>query len=125
MWLLIDEAHQFAPAGRNALGKEELVRWVKEGRQPGLSLVIATQQPSAIDSDVLSQCDAIISHALTIKDDKLALNRLTKDYMNNEIKVYINQLSGTGEAVFIDDDSEKLSMITIRPRITLSGGSET
>lgn len=123
-WLLIDEAHQFVPAGKAALGKEELIRWVKEGRQPGLSLVVSSQQPSAIDSEVLSQCDVILSHALTTKDDKSALNRLTKDYMQNEIKVYINRLARVGQAVFVDDDTENIDMIQIRPRFSKPGGSE-
>lgn len=123
-WLLIDEAHQFAPVGKSALGKEDLTRWVKEGRQPGLSLVVASQQPSAIDSEILSQCDAIFSHALTTRDDKAALNRLTKDYMRNEIKAYINQLARTGQAVFIDDDAENIEVIQIRPRTSKPGGSE-
>lgn len=124
-WLLIDEAHQFVPAGKAALGKEELIRWVKEGRQPGLSLVVASQQPSAIDSEVLSQCDVILSHALTTRDDKAALNRLTKDYMANEIRTYINRIARTGQAVFVDDDSESIDMIQIRPRVSRPGGSES
>jgi len=123
-WMLIDEAHQFVPAGRSALGKEELIRWVKEGRQPGLSLVVASQQPSAIDGEVLSQCDVIISHALTTSDDKTALNRLTKDYMRNEIKTYIDQLARTGQAVFVDDDTERLEVVQIRPRASRPGGGE-
>ena len=61
VWMLIDEAHQFIPAGRTTLSKEILIRWAKEGRQPGLSLIVASQQPSAIDSDVLTQCDAILA----------------------------------------------------------------
>ena len=124
LWLLIDEAHQFAPVGRSALGKEDLIRWVKEGRQPGLSLVVASQQPSAIDSEILSQCDAILSHALTTRDDKSALNRLTKDYMRTEIRAYINQLARTGQAVFVDDDEENIEVIQIRPRTSKPGGSE-
>ena len=124
LWLLIDEAHQFAPAGKFALGKEELIRWVKEGRQPGLSLVVASQQPSAIDNEILSQCDAILSHALTTQDDKTALNRLTKDYMKSEIKTYINQIARTGQAVFVDDDAENISMVQIRPRASKPGGAE-
>ena len=123
-WLLIDEAHQFVPAGRSALGKEELVRWVKEGRQPGLSLVVATQQPSAVDIEVLSQCGVILSHALTTRDDKNALNRLTKDYMSNDLGTYINQIARTGQAVFVDDDVESIDMIQVRPRVSKPGGSE-
>jgi len=40
VWMLIDEAHQFAPSGRGTLAKEALIRWAKEGRQPGLSLTV-------------------------------------------------------------------------------------
>lgn len=35
VWMLIDEAHQFVPAGKSTLCKEALIQWVKEGRQPG------------------------------------------------------------------------------------------
>jgi hypothetical protein len=58
-----------------------LIRWVKEGRQPGLSLVVATQQPAAIDAELLTQCDIIISHKITAWDDVFALNRLSATYM--------------------------------------------
>lgn len=44
VWMAIDEAHQFTPAGKASLAKETLIRWVKEGRQTGLSLILATQQ---------------------------------------------------------------------------------
>ncbi|GAH49977.1 unnamed protein product, partial [marine sediment metagenome] len=37
VWLAIDEAHNFCPSGRSTLSKDILIRWAKEGRQPGLS----------------------------------------------------------------------------------------
>lgn len=52
------------------LSEEPLIQWAKEGRQPELSLVVASQQPAALDMEVLSQCDVIISHALTTAVDK-------------------------------------------------------
>jgi DNA helicase HerA-like ATPase len=125
VWMLIDEAHQFVPSGKSTLCKEALIQWVKEGRQPGLSLVVASQQPSAIDMEVLSQCDVIISHALTTADDKTALNRLTKDYMGAELKVYINKIARTGQAAFVDDDVERVCMVQIKPRKSKPGGSES
>jgi len=125
VWMMIDEAHQFVPAGKSTLCKEALIQWVKEGRQPGLSLVVASQQPSALDMEVLSQCDVIISHALTTADDKSALNRLTKDYMGAELRVYINKIARTGQAAFVDDDLERVMMIQIKPRKSKPGGSES
>lgn len=125
IWMLIDEAHQFIPTGRSTLCKEALIQWVKEGRQPGLSLVVASQQPAALDMEVLSQCDVIISHALTTSIDKSALNRLTKDYMGAELRVYINKIARTGQAVFVDDDVESVAMVQVKPRRSKPGGSES
>ena len=78
IWMLIDEAHRFVPAGKSTLCKEALIQWVREGWQLGLLLVVSSQQPGALDREVLPQCDVIVSHALTTAVDKAALNRLTK-----------------------------------------------
>ncbi|GAB4528670.1 MAG: ATP-binding protein [Anaerolineae bacterium] len=123
VWMLIDEAHQFVPNGSTTLTKEQLVRWAKEGRQPGLSLVVASQQPSAIDPDVLSQCDVILSHKLTTRDDISALNSLSQDYMGGELRTFIKSLKRIGEAVLVDDERETVHMLRIRPRRSQHGGS--
>lgn len=124
VWVAIDEAHQFVPSGKATLSKEVLIRWVKEGRQPGLSLVVASQQPSAIDSEVLSQCDVIIAQKLTNGEDIAALNKLSQDYMGNELKTYIRNLNRRGQAVMVDDEQERVGMIQIRPRRSRHGGGE-
>jgi len=123
VWLAIDEAHQFVPAGGTTLAKEQLVRWAKEGRQPGLSLIVASQQPSAIDREVLSQCDVILSHKLTTRDDVSALNRLSQDYMGSELKTLIRNLKRVGEAILVDDERETVHHLSIRPRRSRHGGS--
>lgn len=122
VWLILDEAHQFIPGSGRSLAKPQLIRWAKEGRQPGLSLIVATQQPSAIDAEVLSQCDIVLSHKLTSRDDVLALNKLSQDYMGSELRALIAQLDRTGEAVLVDDERESVSMLQIRPRQSQHGG---
>lgn len=122
VWMALDEAHQFIPDSTRSLAKPQLIRWAKEGRQPGLSLVVATQQPSAIDSEVLSQCDIILSHKLTSRDDVMALNRLSQDYMGSELRAIIGELKRTGQAVLVDDEQESVSMLQIRPRQSQHGG---
>jgi uncharacterized protein len=124
VWMLIDEAHQFAPSGKTTLSKEALIRWAKEGRQPGLSLVIASQQPSALDNEIISQCDVIVAQKLTNKMDIQAINALSQDYMGGELKTYIRKLSRRGEAVLVDDEQEKVVMIQVRPRKSYHGGGE-
>lgn len=124
VWMLIDEAHQFVPAGRTTLAKEVLIRWAKEGRQPGLSLVVASQQPSAIDAEVLTQCDIILGQKITNGADIQAINSLSQDYMGGELKTYIRKLERRGEAVLVDDEQERVVMTQIRPRKSYHGGGE-
>jgi hypothetical protein len=124
IWLLIDEAHQFIPAGRGTSCKNTLIRWVKEGRQPGLSIVLATQQPSALDSEVLSQCDKVIAHRITMKVDLDALNALSQDYMKMEFKEYVRKVKEPGEAIYLDDEREEMGLVRVRARITSHGGRE-
>lgn len=124
VWLAIDEAQEFAPSGRAALAKEPLIQWVKEGRQPGLSLILSSQQPGAIDREVLSQCDLILCHRITASEDVDSLNRLSHDYMARELKAYLRQLNNTGEAVMVDDTKETVHLVRIRPRRSRHGGAE-
>jgi DNA helicase HerA-like ATPase len=106
------------------LAKEVLIRWAKEGRQPGLSLVVASQQPSAIDNEVITQCDVILAQKLTNSADIQAVNALSQDYMGAELKTYIRKLSRRGEAVLVDDEQEKVIMLQVRPRKSYHGGGE-
>lgn len=124
VWLFIDEAHNFVPSGRSSLAKDTIIRWVKEGRQPGLSIVVASQQPSAIDSDVLSQCDVILCHKITTREDIKSLNKLSQDYMGGELKTYVQNIDNVGEAVYVDDDEETVQMVKVRPRKSKHGGGE-
>lgn len=124
VWLFIDEAHNFAPSSGSTLANDILVRWVKEGRQPGLSMSVATQQPSAVDSDILSQCDIIITHKITTKQDVKSLNQLSQDYMGSELKTYMRNIEEVGQAVYVNDDDESVKMVKMRPRKSAHGGGE-
>ncbi len=124
VWMLIDEAHQFIPSGKGTLAKQALIRWAKEGRQPGISLVVASQQPSAIDSEVITQCDVIVAQKLTNRTDIKAINALSQDYMGSELKTYIRKLKRQGEAVLVDDEQETVVITQIRPRKSYHGGGE-
>ncbi len=122
VWMLIDEAHNFAPSGKSTLSKEILIRWAKEGRQPGLSLVVASQQPSAIDREILTQCGIRVVHRITSKDDIQAINALSQDYISDGLATQIKKLSGPGLTIIIDDARETVVRSQIRPRQSLHGG---
>lgn len=122
VWLVIDEAHNFCPSGRSTLSKEILIRWAKEGRQPGLSLLVASQQPAAIDAEILTQCGIRIVHRITSKDDYRAIDALSQDYISDGLPSRIKQLTGPGQTLVIDDHRESVVPAQVRPRQSLHGG---
>jgi DNA helicase HerA-like ATPase len=122
VWVFIDEAHNFCPRGSSTLSKEILIRWAKEGRQPGLSLVVASQQPSALSSEVLTQCGIRIVHRITSKEDYRAVNALSQDFLPDDLQTHIKQLSGPGQTLVIDDEFEKMVSVLVHPRQSSHGG---
>jgi DNA helicase HerA-like ATPase len=122
VWLVIDEAHNFCPSGRSTLSKDILVRWAKEGRQPGLSLVVASQQPAAIDAEILTQCGIRIVHRITSRDDFRAIDSLSQDYLAEGLPARIKQLTSPGQTLLIDDERESVIPVQVRPRQSCHGG---
>ena len=125
VWLALDEAHQFVPSSGTAICKDMLIRWVKEGRQPGLGLIAATQQPAAMDAELLSQCDLIIAHKITSLEDINSLNKLSATYMSGELRALLRNLSRRGEALVVDDEKESVMHAIVRPRRSRHGGGES
>lgn len=122
VWLFIDEAHNFCPSGKSTLSKEIIIRWAKEGRQPGLSLVVASQQPSAIDSEVLTQCGIRIIHRITSKEDYKAVDALSQDFLGDSLISRIKNLTGPGQTIMIDDEKETVVEVLVRLRQSNHGG---
>ena len=124
-WILIDEAHEFIPNNKETLASRPLIQILREGRQPGLTLVLATQQPGSIAADALTQADIVLSHRVTAKIDIDALGDVMQTYMPKALKTYIKQLpSMKGSAVVLDDKLERIYPLQIRPRISWHGGGD-
>ncbi|MDK2849927.1 MAG: hypothetical protein PWR32_594 [Candidatus Woesearchaeota archaeon] len=124
VWFIIDEAHEFLPREGKTGASKALKTILREGRQPGISLVLATQQPGKIHQDVLTQSDIVISHRLTAKIDVDALGLLMQSYMREGLDKAIDNLPREkGSAIVFDDNNERLFPIRIRPRFTWHGGS--
>lgn len=123
VWLFLDEAHEFLPIKEKTPATNSLIQLLREGRQPGISLVLATQQPGVIHRDVMTQSDIIISHRLTNKSDMEALNSIMQTYIYEGIKKSMNDLPDLkGSAIILDDSSERIYPVRIRPRFTWHGG---
>jgi energy-coupling factor transporter ATP-binding protein EcfA2 len=126
VWMFIDEAQQFLPAQGDTLASDALLNeWLKQGRQPGLSLVLATQRPASIHPDVLSQSDLVICHRLTSQDDINVLESVRPTYMKDNFGDSIMKMgSEKGIAFVVDDNTEATHIIRMRPRLSWHGGDD-
>jgi DNA helicase HerA-like ATPase len=57
VFILIEEAHNFAPAGVDIVTTGILKKILAEGRKFGVGVGLISQRPGKLDADVLSQCN--------------------------------------------------------------------
>jgi len=123
VWIMLDEAHEFLPKTGKTPATDALVQLLREGRQPGISLVLVTQQPGEIHQDVLTQSDIVLSHRLTSKRDIVALNSMMQSYLVADLQTYLNNLpKRKGAAILLDDNSERIYPLMVRPKKSWHGG---
>ncbi len=123
VWIVVDEAHEFLPNEGKTSASQPLITILREGRQPGISLVLATQQPGKIHTDVMTQSDTVLAHRITAKIDVDALSMLMQSYMRKGLDEELDKLPRVkGAGVIFDDTNEKMFPIRIRPRVTWHGG---
>jgi len=124
VWMVVDEAHLFAPRNDDPPSREVLRIWAKVGRQPGLGMILATQQPSDLDDGIITQADVFISHRLTSKLDLDALAKIKPTYIPEALDKEISRLGHEkGLAIVLDDVTERILLIKVRPRMSLHAGS--
>lgn len=123
VWIFIDEAHEFLPKEGKTPASDALIQILREGRQPGISLVVATQQPGKIHTDAMTQSDIVLSHRVTAALDVKALNEISQSYLYSSLSNKINGLPKLkGSAIILDDNSERIYPMRVRPRFTWHGG---
>jgi hypothetical protein len=123
VWIIIDEAHEFLREDEKTAATDTIINILREGRQPGISLILATQQPGKIHRDVITQSDIILSHRVTAKPDIESLNNMMQSYMTSDIMTHLNNLpKEKGACIILDDNSERIYPIRVRPRFTWHGG---
>lgn len=131
VWLFIDEAHVVAPSDSASPARQALIEYVKRGRDAGLSLILATQQPSAVDDRILSQVNVTFSHRLTFQSDiQAATNRIPTKLLGG-LKLQGIEISNFGDMLRLldsghcfvgDHNTSRALLLHVRPRITSHGG---
>ncbi|MFB6297878.1 MAG: ATP-binding protein [Salinirussus sp.] len=115
-WLLVDEAHPFF----DGIAGRSLRRLLTRGRQPGVSVVAATQRPSALPDVARSQADIVVIHRTTGRADREALAAARPSYAVESLGERMP--SAPGEALILDDATETVHTVRIRERETPHGG---
>ena len=134
-WVVLDEAHTLCPAVGYSASRDQIIEYAKQGRAMGLSLLAATQQPSALSSRLISQRDLIIVHHLGIKADiDAALSQMNpnfadsiiegRDTITSNIPYRLLNALTKGEAVVSCDELSRNFIIRLRPRVSSHGGKE-
>jgi hypothetical protein len=129
-WIALDEAQNILPSEKKTTAGEMLVRYVREGRNYGLSFMVATQQPTALDNRLLAQVDTLIAHKLTVQNDIEYVRRNLKSNLPQEVSFANQKLEfdellrslDVGQALVSNTETERSFLIDIRPRISVHGG---
>ena len=134
--VMLDEAQSFLSPGESNPARALFVRLVKEGRNMGLSAVIATQQPSAIDSRVLSQVETFVAHQLVTEPDIRAVRENLKSSLPERIQFASQTLDFPAllrqlppgvsfiSAADLNTAVRRSIVVAVRPRATVHGGIE-
>ncbi|SEH36740.1 hypothetical protein SAMN05192561_10164 [Halopenitus malekzadehii] len=116
-WLLVDEAHAFL----DGIAADAFRTLYTRGRAPGVSVVCATQRPSALPPVTVSQSDLVIAHRLTDERDVEALSTAQPTYLATDLARTVP--AGVGRALVVDDATEDAQTVRIRERRTDHGGA--
>jgi len=123
-WIIIDEAHNFIPEKGETVATHDMLTLIKQGRQPGISLILISQRPNKLHEDAIAQADMVISHRLTAKPDLDALSAIMQTYLLFDIRKSIGRLpKSKGSALILDDNSERLFNVQVRPRQSWHAGA--
>ncbi|GAH23698.1 unnamed protein product, partial [marine sediment metagenome] len=114
---------------------EPLRKYVNEGRNLGLSIVVATQNPSGLDPSIRRNADVLVVHSISMRDDLAAtegmLNTLAPDSFefghesvsSRVFEQFVRSLP-LGYALLSNDMANRVFVTKIRPRLTIHGGLE-
>jgi uncharacterized protein len=120
VFVLLEEAHHFAPHGGDVVTTGILKQTLAEGRKFGIGMGLISQRPGKLDPDVLSQClTQCIMRIVNEADQKsvaTAVEGVGRDLLDN-----LPALS-RGQAIIAGSAVNTPVICRVRTRITPHGG---
>lgn len=123
VYLVIEEAHLFAPKERAGFANENMaVHWAKTlataGRSAGIRLILCTQRVQALHNALLGSCDTLIAQRLTAPADQKPivdwLKSNVSDAMAKEVAASISSLK-TGEGWICSGEAKLFERVQFPP----------
>jgi uncharacterized protein len=120
LFLVIEEAHNFAPQQGTATSSRILKNIASEGRKFGLGLCVVTQRAARIDKSVLSQCTTQLILQVTNPLDLKAIAQSIEGLTNGMTEMI--QSLPVGTALVTGGGYHTPLFCEVRPRATRHGG---
>jgi len=122
VFILIEEAHNYAPAGADIVTTGILKKILAEGRKFGVGVGLISQRPGKLDSDVLSQCNTQILLRIVNPIDQARV-RESVESVGRDLLAELPSLT-KGQAIISGAAVNTPMLCQIRPRFTRHGGAE-
>lgn len=120
VFVLLEEAHHFAPGGIDVVSTAILKQVLAEGRKFGIGVGLISQRPGKLNADVLSQCQTQcimrIVNEIDQKSVAAAIEGVGRDLLDNLPALSKGQVIIAGAAV------NTPVICRVRSRITKHGG---
>jgi hypothetical protein len=125
LYLVMEEAHEFAPKERSGIGQESMsIHYAKKlataGRSKGIRLIVATQRTQSLHNAMLGSCETMIVHRLTAPADqdpvKKWLKANTEKAIKDQVEASLSSLK-TGTA-WVCSGEAQIFGLTKFPRIS-------
>jgi uncharacterized protein len=120
VFVLLEEAHHFAPGGSDVVSTGILKQVLAEGRKFGIGVGLISQRPGKLNADVLSQCQTQcimrIVNEIDQKSVAAAIEGVGRDLLDNLPALSKGQVIVAGAAV------NTPVICRVRTRLTRHGG---
>ncbi|PSP88055.1 ATP-binding protein [Halobacteriales archaeon QS_4_69_34] len=117
--LVVEEIQEYLPQKGGASDLAKLLeRVTKRGRKRGLGICGVSQRPSSVDKDFITQCDWLVWHRLTWKNDV----SMARDVLGNERADTIQHFDA-GEAFLLTDWDGSIERVRFRRKATRDAGA--
>ena len=117
--VVIEECHEYIPekSGMGEAGKM-LIKIGKRGRKHGLGIVGISQRPADVKKDFITQCDWLVWHRLTWRNDTKVVGRI----LGREYADAVEELSD-GEGFLVADWADAIQRVQFHRKRTFDAGA--